>query len=139
MKQSILKFALTGMVIIFISGCAMLAPKASAPPVMTAEQVAQQQAARSLDDALALYEKGHYQHAENRLLSENIWQGSKQTQVTALKHLAFIYCITEREQMCRHAFERAMHINSYFVLSTAEATHPLWGPQYQLARSGKKN
>lgn len=138
MKQIVLKFALLSVVLAVLSGCQAMQRNA-APPVPTAEQIAEQKAERALGDALALYEKGHYQHAEAKLLSEEVWQGSTETQLSALKHLAFIYCITEREQMCRHAFERAMHINQYFVLSTAEATHPLWGPQYQLALSGKKN
>lgn len=138
MKQFVPSFALTGVMLIVLSGCLAMTPTA-APPVVTEEQVAQEQAERALGDALALYEKGHYQHAEKKLLSAEVWEGSTETQLSALKHLAFIYCITDREQLCRHAFERAMHLNQYFVLSTAEATHPLWGPQYQLALSGMKN
>lgn len=137
MKQIVPNVVLLSLMLMVLSGCVAM-QKQSAPPVPTAEQIAEQKAERALGDALALYEKGHYQHAETRLLSEEVWRGTTETQLSALKHLAFIYCITEREQMCRHAFERAMHINQYFVLSTAEATHPLWGPQYQLALSGKK-
>lgn len=136
MKQTIQNFALTGMLFILISGCAAPAPKVTAPPVLSEAEIAQQKAEQFLDDAIALYEKGHYLQAENKLLGKDVWQGNKQTQVSALKHLAFIYCITDRKPLCRHAFERAMHVDQYFVLSSAEATHPLWGPEYQLARSG---
>ncbi|SDT88536.1 TssQ family T6SS-associated lipoprotein [Halopseudomonas salegens] len=137
MKRSIQNFALTGMLAILLTGCLATGPTV-APP-LTAEEIARQRASQSLDDALALYEKGYYQQAEHRLLSEDIWRGSNQTQQSALKHLAFIYCISDRKQMCRHAFERAIHINQNFTLSSAEATHPLWGPEYQLARTGKQN
>lgn len=139
MKEFVPKFALVSMTLVVLSGCLAMTPRAEPPPVMTAQEIAQQAAERALGDAIALYEKGHYQHAENKLLSDEVWQGSSETRQSALKHLAFIYCITDRAQMCRHAFERAMHINPYFVLSTAEATHPLWGPQYQLALKGKRD
>lgn len=139
MKEFVPKFALVSMTLVVLSGCLAMTPRTEPPPVMTEEQISQQTAERALGDAVALYEKGHYQHAENKLLSEEVWQGSSETRLSALKYLAFIYCITERQQMCRHAFERAMHINEYFVLSSAEATHPLWGPQYQLALKGNKD
>lgn len=139
MKLSIRNVALWGMLVVMTSACTAKGPGVTTPPPMTAAEIAQQQARQSLDDALALYASGEYRPAENKLLATEVWQGDQQTQVAALKHLAFIYCISERMQMCRHAFERAMHIDPSFTLSTAEATHPLWGPEYEQAHTGKQN
>src|SRR5699024_4773734 len=129
MKKFIPALVLASAMPVVLPGCLVMTPVNAEPP-LTAEQIMNEEADRTLAEAVALYEKGYYDNAEARLLDETLWQGSWQTQAEASKYLAFIYCITEREQLCRHAFERAMHLDLSFTLSTAEASHPLWGPQY---------
>ena len=138
MKQFAPRLVVIAAMLTVLSGC-LGAVRTEPAPVKTEQELAQEQASHALQDALARYEEGDYQQAQQALLSDNVWQGDLPTRLSALKHLAYIYCMTEREQMCRHAFERAMHLDRNFVLSTAEAGHPLWGPQYRLALSGRQD
>lgn len=49
----------------------------------------------------------------------------------AQKHLAFIYCTSQRVAECEAAFRAARLADPAFALSRSEAGHPLWGPVYK--------
>ncbi|WP_447752318.1 TssQ family T6SS-associated lipoprotein [Pseudomonas nicosulfuronedens] len=102
------------------------------PPVPPAD-APQANAESAFDEGLRQYEAGHYDLAEEQLLSPAIWAADTQVQLKALKYLAFSYCVTERPIQCRFAFDRALQIDPTFHLGTAEASHPLWGPVFVLA------
>jgi len=85
-----------------------------------------------LAEALRSYEDGRYPAAQ-RQLRDALEEGlrSKADRVTAHKHLAFIYCATRQEVLCRDAFRRALEIDPRFQLTPSEAGHPLWGPVFK--------
>jgi hypothetical protein len=103
------------------------AAAAAAPvpaPVVNADLVA-------LKEGLALYNNGDYPGAIKRLSAPEIAGGSKATQLSALKHLAFSYCVTNRQPLCRQQFEKAFKLDPAFDLATGEHGHPLWGPAFK--------
>lgn len=54
-------------------------------------------------------------------------------QANAHKHLAFIYCTSQREALCAESFRSAKRADPRFKLSRAEAGHPMWGKVYKRA------
>jgi Tfp pilus assembly protein PilF len=84
------------------------------------------------------YEEGNYREAESRLQSAvEAGLKSRADQVKAHKHLAFTYCVTNRERQCRDEFRKALEVDPGFELSQAEAGHPIWGPVFRSVK-GKK-
>lgn len=115
-----------------LSGCQTTVEAPAAEPVIAAPTSSGDLA---LAEGLRLYEDGDYDQAEQRFLAPAIWHSEPRVQLTALKYLAFTYCVSERPIQCRFAFERALQIDPTFHLTTAESTHPMWGPAFvQAAR-----
>jgi Tfp pilus assembly protein PilF len=94
--------------------------------------VMQRPAERALLAGLRAYEDGQYADAE-RELKRALEAGltSARDRATAHKHLAFVYCTSERVAECERAFRQALAADASFVLSKAEAGHPQWGPVYR--------
>jgi hypothetical protein len=86
----------------------------------------------TLASGITLYEEGNYGQAQKLLLA-SISEGLPvpADKARAHKHLAFIHCITERVALCRQEFRNALAADPGFVLTTAEAGHPRWGPVYR--------
>lgn len=55
--------------------------------------------------------------------------------VNAHKHLAFIYCASNQEKLCREEFRRTFDLDPGFKLQANEIGHPLWGPVYKSVRA----
>lgn len=89
-----------------------------------------------LDAGKTNFQNGEYGLAEKSFLNNEIWQDDKSAQIESLKYLAFIYCVTDRVTLCRHSFYQALQLDPSFELSSAESTHPLWGPEFLVAQSG---
>ncbi len=89
-----------------------------------------------LKEAIGLYNNGDYNDAIKRLTnSGEIWiNGSKESQLTALKYLAFSYCVTTRQPICRQQFDKAFKLDPNFDLAPGEHGHPLWGPTFAKAK-----
>ncbi len=89
-------------------------------------------AERSLMMGLRAYDEGQYSESE-RYLDEALKAGpmTGRDQAAAHKHLAFIYCTTDRISPCEAAFRAARRADPAFVLSRSESGHPLWGPVYR--------
>lgn len=100
------------------------------PPAPNADQVA-------LKEGIAAYNNGEYTTAVKRLSSPDIANGSKATQLSALKYLAFSYCLTNRATLCRQTFEKALKLDPAFDLAPGEHGHPLWGPVFTRAKKAK--
>ncbi len=120
--------------------CAPVAPKPEPPPPPPSAQELERQATEALGGkalaaGIAEYESAAYAQAERALLSPEIWAASDVTKVSALKHLAFIYCVTERPTLCGQSFERALQLDPDFDLAVSERSHPLWGPQFRAAKA----
>ncbi len=94
-----------------------------------------------LKEGIAAYNNGEYTAAIKRLSSANeIWgaEGSKAGQLEALKYMAFSYCLTQRQVLCRAQFERALKIDPAFDLAPGEKGHPLWGPVFAKTQKAAK-
>jgi Tfp pilus assembly protein PilF len=94
--------------------------------------VMQRPAERALLTGLRAYEDGQYAESE-RALQQALQSGLVSTKDRAIahKHLAFIYCTSQRAPACEAAFREARQIDPEFTLSKAEAGHPQWGPVYK--------
>ena len=100
--------------------------------------VMQRPAERALLTGVRAYEDGHYAEAE-RALREALAAGlpSAKDRAIAHKHLAFIYCTSQRTLACEAAFREAHNADPQFALSKAETGHPQWGPVYQKVASSR--
>ena len=85
----------------------------------------------ALNAGLKQYEEGDYPDAQKSLAAA-LEQGlSEREQVDARKHLAFIYCASNRERQCRDEFRKALAVDPSMELAPAEAGHPMWGPVFR--------
>ena len=113
---------------LFFSACAPL-PTASPTGLM---DVAERPAERALLAGIRAYDDGQYADAERQLaLSLQLNLPSAKDRAAAQKHLAFIYCTSERLSACEAEFRAARIADPRFTLSKPEAGHPLWGPVYR--------
>ena len=94
----------------------------------------------SLKEGLALYDNGDFNGAIEKLsLSADSRSADKSTQLTALKTMAFSYCVTTRMALCRRQFDKALKLDPSFDLDAGEKQHPLWGPVFKQAKKKRKN
>jgi Tfp pilus assembly protein PilF len=87
---------------------------------------------RTLAAGLRAYDDGQYNRAEQQLqqaLQLGLW--SAKDRANAHKHLAFVYCTSNRMLECETQFRAARRDDPGFALSRSEIGHPLWGPVYQ--------
>lgn len=114
-----------------LAGLALLAGCTVMPQERAAAQLA-------LNEGIELYNKGDYNGAVKRLGGANeIWAGDKTIQVSALKYLAFSYCVTARQTLCRQQFEKALKLDPTFDLAPGEGGHPLWSPVFDRVKKAK--
>jgi len=92
--------------------------------------------ANGLQEGIRLYNDGDYNGAIKRLSARDVNNGPLSTRLTALKYMAFSYCVTSRPGPCRQAFERALRLDPSFDLAPGEHGHPLWGPVFTKAKQG---
>ncbi len=111
--------------------CALLGGCAVAPQGGLSE-VMQRPAERALLAGLRAYDDAQYVDAE-RELTRALTTGlvSAKDRASAHKHLAFVYCASQRVAPCEAAFRAARAADVEFALTRAEAGHPLWGPVYK--------
>ena len=94
--------------------------------------VMQRPAERALLAGMRFYDDGQYAEAERELKrSLDAGLSSPKDRANAFKHLAFIYCTSNRAPACEKAFRDALSADSFFALGKAEAGHPQWGPVYR--------
>lgn len=93
----------------------------------------------ALKEGITLYNDGDYNGTIKKLNNATeIWTShNKSLQVSALKYMAFSYCVTSRAQLCRQQFERALKIDPGFDLLPSEIGHPIWGPVFLKAKKLK--
>jgi Tfp pilus assembly protein PilF len=118
------------LVALSISGCAL--PPAPSPGLM---DVAERPAEKVLLGGMRAYDDGQYVQAEAQL-KQALATGlaSPRDRAAARKHLAFIYCTSQRVPACEAEFRAARRDDPAFALTRAEAGHPLWGPVWLKAR-----
>lgn len=101
-------------------------PPVAAPATPPAEQ--------TLAQGVRSYQGGKYAMAEVQLrqaLKDGLASGADRA--NAHKHLAFIYCTSQREKQCLEAFRAARAADPAFALSKTESGHPMWARAYQRA------
>jgi len=87
---------------------------------------------KQLASGIKSYDDGDYQTALITLKdAQQMGLEDKRDQVLAHKYLAFIHCVSGREQLCRDEFKKAIMIDPTFELTPAEAGHPVWGPVFR--------
>ena len=97
--------------------------------------VAERPAEKALLAGMRAYDDAQYPLAEKNL-DQAIKAGlvSPRDLAAAHKHLAFIYCTSDRVPACEAEFRAARQADPGFALSKSEAGHPQWGPVYQRTR-----
>ena len=100
------------------------------PPGLT--DVAERPAEKALLAGMRAYDDAQYPQAE-KLLNDSLRTGlaSRRDRAVAHKHLAFIYCTSDRLPACETAFQAARSDDPAFALSKSEAGHPQWGPVWK--------
>lgn len=92
-------------------------------------------AERTLLTALRAYEDALYVEAERQLIQAlNLGLAAARDRAAAHKHLAFIYCTSNRLVECEAEFRAARLADPAFTLSKSEAGHPSWGQVYKRVR-----
>ena len=123
---TLLPFAATLALAATLTGCVL-------PPEPTGLiDVAERPAEKALLAGMRAYDDAQYPAAEkllNQALKERL--ASPRDRAAAHKHLAFIYCTSERVPACEAEFRAARTDDPTFALSKAEAGHPQWGPVWQ--------
>jgi Tfp pilus assembly protein PilF len=94
--------------------------------------VAERPAERALLGGMRAYDDGQYAQAEQQL-QQALQAGlaSPKDRAAAHKHLAFIFCASNRVLDCEAQFRAARRADPTFALTRSEAGHPMWGPVYQ--------
>ncbi|MFM9915451.1 MAG: TssQ family T6SS-associated lipoprotein [Rhizobacter sp.] len=112
---------------ILLAGCAT-----TPPPRPGLLDVVERPAEQALLVGLRAYEDAQYIDAEKQFsLALRLGLPSPKDRAAADKHLAFIYCTSNRVTECEAAFRAARAADPGFSLSKSEAGHPLWGPVYR--------
>jgi hypothetical protein len=119
--------SLASSVVLLLAACA-------APPgkPIGLTDVAERPAEKALLAGIRAYDDGQYTESEKHLRTAlGAGLGSAKNRAAANKHLAFIYCTSNRQLDCEAAFRAARQADRAFALSKSEAGHPLWGPVYR--------
>jgi len=104
------------------------------PPVAPSGliDVAERPAEKALLAGLRAYDDAQYPTAEKQLQTAlHAGLVSPRDRAAAHKHLAFIFCTSNRASECEAEFRAARAADPAFALSKSEAGHPLWGPVYR--------
>lgn len=84
-----------------------------------------------VNNGIKNYEDGNYSAsiAVLQSLVDNK-DATKNEKLLGYKYLAFSYCLSSKEKMCRESFKKALDLDPNFNLLPAEAGHPAWGPVF---------
>lgn len=88
----------------------------------------------ALHDGIGAYNNGDYNGAIKKLGAPDIARSSTANQLSAIKYIAFSYCVSGRPRQCRQEFDKALKLDPGFELETGETGHPLWGPVFARAK-----
>jgi hypothetical protein len=92
-----------------------------------------------LKDSIDAYNTGDYNGSLKTLLdSKTIWITDNDIQLEALRYSAFDYCLTNRANLCKQQFEKALKLDPDFDLRRGEKGHPLWEPAFDKAKKAVK-
>jgi len=116
-------------VVAVLSGCESATIKAIREDFRSLFQT--HKGAPDLASGIRQYENANYAEAARQLQSALDQGLAREDQVRAHKYLAFIHCVSGREQRCRDEFRAALKIDPSFELAASAAGHPIWGPAFR--------
>ena len=118
-------------ILVALSACDTAPPQ----PPQGLTDLTERPAERALMGAMRAYDDADYPAVE-RQANEAMKLGlrSNRDVATAHKLRAFVYCTSNRLAACEAEFRAARAADPAFVLSHAEAGHPVWGPVYLKSR-----
>lgn len=126
-----LKTGLPLSISLLLAGCTVT----QSIPAPVVEPGVQRNDGRNGDTLLQLglkqYDEGQYKRAAATLQQALEFDLAPANRILAHKHLAFIYCTSNRITQCRNEFGKAIEVNPRFDLAPAEAGHPQWGPVFR--------
>ena len=119
--------SLASSLVLLLAACAVPPDK----PIGLTE-VAERPAEKALLAGIRAYDDGQYIESEKQFkMALGAGLASAKDRAAANKHLAFIYCTSNRQPDCEAAFRAARQADPSFALSKSEAGHPVWGPVYK--------
>lgn len=122
-----LSLALSSVLLMLAAGCAQ-PPQASVGLL----DITSRPAEKALLAGIRAYEDGQYAESEKQLgAALQAGLASPRDLAAAHKHLAFLYCTSNRTPRCEAAFRAARAADPAFALTRSEQGHPLWGPTYK--------
>jgi Tfp pilus assembly protein PilF len=126
------------MVRLFVLAAAILLSSCGTEPMRKVQDFLQlNRGEAALNAGLKQYEEGEYA-ASLKNLQSAIDQGLAEAErIVAHKHVAFIYCASNRERQCRDEFRKALAIDPAMQLAPEEAGHPVWGPVFRSVKVGR--
>jgi len=125
------KLLLLSIAMLLVS-CAQLPQKGEGGPARLSNAEAQERYRQGLDD----YRDGHFDVALDNLAAAMASGRLKPADaVNTRKHMAFIYCVTNREPQCREQFQSILEIDPAFDLAPNETSQPAWGPVWRSIKS----
>ena len=123
----------TAISLITVVSISLLAACADMQPSVV--ETMERPAERALLNGLRSYDDAAYAEAEKQFrLALSLGLQSYKDQAATHKHLAFIYCTSNRNAECEAAFRAARLADPNFALSKSESGHPQWGPVYKRTR-----
>ena len=130
--MTFLRLTLVAVLVVLLAGCESATVKSIQQDLKTLFEIPK--GGQDLAAGIKQYEDANYGEAA-RLLQSSLDQGlGSDDQVRAHKYLAFIHCVSGREQRCRDEFRSALKIDPTFELAANEAGHPIWGPAFRSAK-----
>jgi Tfp pilus assembly protein PilF len=142
--MSIFRASILSMAIFFILAGCSLVPKSNSTIaveklVVLKKPVDLNPGGPAFSGGITYYEEAKYALAEKNLNDAlALGLADPGDQVTAHKYLAFLYCVSSRQTLCKEEFKKAFEIVPGFTLSPAEEGHPMWGKIYLEVRNEMK-
>ena len=122
----------------FLAACSGNGFLSSSKPDRNQSSSDQAAAESALKDGINLYDSGNYNGALKRLSAVGKYPKiDTEVQVSALKYMAFSYCVTARQILCKQQFQRAFALDPAFNLAYGEIGHPLWNSTFEQAKREK--
>jgi outer membrane protein assembly factor BamD (BamD/ComL family) len=120
-----LLFAQLFLVLLALSGCASSSSSSGS--------ASGEDAAALLSEGLQAYQSRNYDLAKDKLTAVTTRKATRNQQITAFKHLAFIHAIQQNPREAKRQFLKAFYLDKDFVLDRAELGNPYWMPAFMSA------
>lgn len=108
-------------------------------PEQLAAKAARLASENALADIIAQYDSGDFNGVIKRVSGPNeIRSEDRDLQIRAMKYMAFSYCVTNRQTLCRQQFDKILKLDSTFDLAPGEKGHPQWQAAFDRVKKAQK-